>query len=63
MVAYKNEILTVDEVTELLYIGKNTAYALLNSGELKGIRIGRSWRIPRESINDFILQKMKESYT
>ena len=54
----ENEILTVDEVAELLYIGKNTAYTLLNTGELQGIRIGRCWRIPRECINDFILKKL-----
>ena len=44
------DILRVDEVAEVLGAGKNTIYALLYSGELKGFRIGRMWKIPRESV-------------
>ena len=32
------EILTVPELMELLYIGKNTAYQLLNEGHIKAFR-------------------------
>ena len=46
----KSDILLVDDLMELLCIGRNTAYQLLNSGELKGFRIGHSWRIPKESV-------------
>ena len=47
---YENfEFLTVNDVMDLLCIGRNTAYSLLNSGQLKGFRIGRSWRITREA--------------
>jgi len=51
------EFLTVSDLCELLYIGENTAYALLNSGELEGFRIGRNWRIPRTSIEQFVLKR------
>ena len=38
-----SEYLTPKEVMDLLYIGKNTLYGLLGSGELKGFReIGRA---------------------
>ena len=40
-----NQYLTPREVMDLLYIGKNTLYQLLNSGQLKGFRIGKLWRI------------------
>jgi len=55
---YENisEILTVEEVAEMLYIGKNTVYKLLDSGELSAFRIGRVWKIPRDSIEEFILK-------
>jgi excisionase family DNA binding protein len=53
----ENDILTVEEMMEALYIGRNYAYKLLNSGEIKGFRIGRSWRIPRRSIEEFIINK------
>lgn len=59
MFNYDNDILTVEEMMEALYIGRNFAYKLLNSGEIKGFRIGRSWRIPRSSIEEFIIKKCK----
>ena len=51
------EILTIEELMELLYIGKNTAYQLLKSGEIKAFRIGKVWKIPRESVNEYITRK------
>lgn len=48
-----SEYLTPREVMDLLYIGKNTLYKLLNSGELKGFRIGKQWRVKREELAAF----------
>lgn len=48
-----SEYLTPREVMELLYIGKNTLYKLLNSGELKGFRIGKQWRVRRADLSAF----------
>ena len=48
-------ILTVDDVTEILRIGRNQCYALLGSGKLKAFRIGsKTWKIPRESVEEYI---------
>ncbi len=47
-------ILTPLEVMDLLGVGKNTIYRLLNSGELRGFRIGRGWRITEESLREFM---------
>ena len=57
---YQNELsdlITVDELCEFLSIGKNSAYALLNSGELKAFRIGRIWKISREAVSEYIKRK------
>ena len=51
------EILTVADIMEILYIGRNTVYGLLNSGELKGFRIGRTWKIPRDCLTNYIVKK------
>ena len=59
---YENEmtdLITVDELCELLVIGKNAAYALLNSGEIKAFRIGRVWKIPREAVHEYIRRKSR----
>lgn len=57
---FDKELLTVDEVMEILYLGRNTVYDLLRSGELKGIKFGKVWRIPKESIRDMITKKMNQ---
>lgn len=49
------DILTTEEVSELLRASYNSVYALLDSGKLKGYRNGRVWRIPKESIKKYIL--------
>lgn len=48
------EVLNVEEAMDYLLIGKNKLYSLLQSGKLKGFRVGRKWRIPRKSIQDYI---------
>lgn len=55
------EILTVDDVMQMLYIGRNTVYNLLNSGKLKGFRIGRTWKIPKDCLTDYIVTKCSEN--
>ena len=52
-----NDVLTVQEVMELLYCGKNTVYDLLNRGELKGFRLRHTWKIPKTSLIQYIEQK------
>lgn len=53
-----NDIITVEDLMELLNIGKNTAYSLLESGEVKAFRIGRMWKIPRKSVYEYINKKI-----
>lgn len=48
------DILTVAEITEILYIGKNRVYELLENGFIKGFRIGRVWKVPKESLQEYI---------
>lgn len=53
---HTEEIITLDEMCEILNIGKNTAYKLLNTKQIPAFRIGKSWKIPRSAINNFIYQ-------
>lgn len=48
------DIMTVAEAAEALGIGRNRVYELLMSKELKGFRIGRMWKIPRESVELYV---------
>ena len=40
------EILTVEEMRQILKIGTNSAYNLIHSGAFPVIRIGQTYRIP-----------------
>lgn len=46
--------LTVDEAVALLRIGRGSAYALVRSGRLRSIKIGRRILIPASAIEDFL---------
>ena len=50
-------VLTPAEAMDVLGVGKNTMYRLLNSGQLPAVRIGRSWRIPGNALEDYLLMK------
>ena len=50
-------ILTPDEVCELLHIGKNRVYYLLNNGILKGYREGNRWHISRDALVEYVTRR------
>lgn len=49
-----NDLLTTEEACEVLRVGYNTLYRLLNTGQLRGYRCGRVWRIPKVAVVAFI---------
>ena len=44
------ELLTIDETAEFLRVSDKTVRRMLNDGRLKGVNIGRQWRIPKEAL-------------
>ena len=42
------------DLMPILKIGSNAAYALLRSGQIKALRIGNSYRIPRSELIRFL---------
>ena len=57
--ADNNEIMKFEEVMEYLNIGKSTLYKLLRSGDITSFKIGKVWKIPRQSVEDYIKKQMK----
>lgn len=41
-------VLTVADIADTLAIGRCKAYTLVNTGVIKALKIGNSYRIPRE---------------
>ena len=50
----ESDVFTVEGLMEYLSIGKTTAYKLLKSRKIKAIRIGRLYRIPKKSVDEYI---------
>lgn len=48
------DILTVSDLQKLLNIGRSTTYRLIENGEIRCIRVGRTIRIPKRFVADFI---------
>ena len=46
--------LRVEDLMPILGIGRNTAYELVRSGQIKSIRIGRNIRIPKSEVIRFL---------
>lgn len=47
-------VLRVEDLSKALGIGRNTAYELVRSGQIRSIRIGRQLRIPRSELQSFL---------
>ena len=49
----KNDIMTVDEISEWLRIPKSTLYKLCNEGRIPCTKIGKHWRFKRKTIESW----------
>ncbi|MGI8815186.1 MAG: helix-turn-helix domain-containing protein [Pseudonocardia sp.] len=49
-IAESMDLLTVSEVAAMLRLSKMTIYRLMDKGKLPALRVGRSFRIPRDSV-------------
>lgn len=57
-----DEVLTVSQLMEVLGIGKNVAYQLLNSGQIQSFKIGRVHRIPKKAVINYITNQCRSRY-
>lgn len=46
--------LTVGEMASVLRIGRNAAYQLVKDGTIQSVHVGRSIRIPRNALVQFV---------
>ena len=47
-------VLSVQQLAEVLQIGRNSAYDLVKSGQIRSIRIGRTIRIPQAALLEYL---------
>ena len=49
-------VLSVPELASVLHIGRNAAYDLVNSGQIRCVRIGKNIRIPQSALLEYLEQ-------
>ena len=48
------KFLTVAEVAAMMRVSKMTVYRLVHNGELPAVRVGRSFRVVEEDVNEYL---------
>ena len=48
------DALTVDEVIAILRVSRKTVYELIKNGRIKAVKVGRSHRIAKENLIEFL---------
>lgn len=49
-----NDILKLDDVMKLLY-------GLLKSGDINAFKIGKVWKIPKSSVDDYVRRQLQSN--
>jgi len=48
------KFLTIAEVAGVMRVSKMTVYRLVHNGELPAVRVGRSFRVSEDDVNEYI---------
>jgi excisionase family DNA binding protein len=56
-----DELLTPEEVADLLKVGRTKVYELMDRGDLPSLKIDRCRRVPRSGVDAFIVRKLEEA--
>nr|WP_246100111.1 helix-turn-helix domain-containing protein [Stackebrandtia endophytica] len=54
------KFLTVAEVASLMRVSKMTVYRLVHAGDLAAVRVGRSFRVPENAVQDYLAATFKD---
>ena len=47
-------VLSVDDLSKILKVGRNTAYELVRSGKIRSVRVGHQLRISAKALEEFL---------
>lgn len=53
------DVLTTQQLAQILHVGINKIYELLKSNKIKSIRIGQQYRIPRKHLSNYLFNNNK----
>lgn len=49
-------VLKVEDLAKVLCIGLNSAYELVRSGQVRSVKVGRIYRIPKSAVDEYLNQ-------
>ena len=49
-----DDVVTVCELSKMLRVGRNSAYNIINSGQIIFVKVGNQIRIPKSSVIEFV---------
>lgn len=55
------DVLTPTQLAEYLSLGRDKVYAMLAAGQLPAVKLGRTYRIPRRALEEWLQRQAAES--
>lgn len=57
MIFSVHDLLTIEQVAEVLNVSDQTVRKLVKNNEIKTVKFGRTYRITKQALNEFIIEK------
>lgn len=51
------DVMNVDQVCQALGVSVKTGYRLLKEGNIKGLKVGRAYKIPKIRVIEYLMQE------
>lgn len=55
------DIVTVAQLQEMLGVSRHLAYDLINDGSIRGLKIGNSFKIPKVSVIEYVMDQNRSA--
>ena len=52
-----HDLLTIEQVAEVLNVSDQTVRKLVKNNEIKTVKFGRTYRVTRQALKEFIIEK------
>lgn len=57
------DVLTPQQVQEMLGVGQRMAYQLLREGKIQNVRMGKLYRVPKAAVIDYLYSRKNAERT
>lgn len=48
------DIVSVEDIADMLNLGKSSVYSLLQSDQIRHVRVGKKYIVPKQAVIDFV---------